>query len=103
MVSYSTLKLRMTYPVYLALSRAVVDLIAEDAVRGVATIVANRVIDAYRHATRTPWVRRIAPAELLQVQGDLEVAGDLATNAVHLTSPPGGVTPLVIGLDEAWS
>ncbi len=35
--------------------------------RDIALLVANKVIESYRHATRTPWIRRLKPEELFQV------------------------------------
>ena len=35
--------------------------------REIALLVANKVIESYRHATSTPWIRRLRPEELFQV------------------------------------
>ena len=57
-----------------------------------ALIVVNKVIDSHRHATSTPWIRRVIPEELFQFHYLKKRQNQHIEGQLHRIFPGGGVT-----------
>ena len=59
--------------------------------RDFAQLVVNKVIDSYRHATRTPWIRRVNADELFQLNCLTEFSSGQSVRQLDKVFPGGGV------------
>lgn len=59
--------------------------------RDFAQLVVNKVIDSYRHATRTPWIRRVNSEELFQLNCLTEYPSGQSVGQLDKVYPGGGV------------
>lgn len=60
--------------------------------RDFAQFVANKVIDSHRHATRTPWIRRVKQDELFQLDYCITLSNNLVQKETDILSLPSGIT-----------
>ena len=57
-----------------------------------AQLVTNKVIDSYRHATRTPWVRRVKTEELYQLDCRKVLSNGQTMGEATIVSAASGIT-----------
>ena len=102
LVNYSNLTIRMEWPTFDSIAREVRGITNVEVIQGVAGYVANRVIESYRVATRTPWVRTVASKELFNLAAQI-TCSDGVVEAIQIgSSGLGAITLPVTGLsDEA--
>jgi len=99
LVSYSEFSLSLDYPTFEELQRQVGGHTNIEILRGIARTVINHVLDAYRQATKTPWIRRLADSDLYMLEGQATYAKGEA-EIIASVGPPRSITLPVKGLSE---
>jgi hypothetical protein len=99
LVSYSEFSLSLDYPTFEELQRQVGGHTNIEILREIARTVINRALDAYRQATKTPWIRKIADSDLYMLEGQATYAkGEV--EIIATVGPPRSITLPVKGLSE---
>jgi len=93
-VSYTQLTLILDWPTFEHLSGQVGLPPDEKRLRQVATSLTNYVLEAYRHATNTPWIRRVPGTQLYNLEAYVTHADGEVEGILSLGPPPGQrITP----------
>lgn len=98
LVKYSTVAIRLDWPVFQNIASKLSGGTDSEVVRNVALSVVNRVIDVYRHAAKIPWVRRIVPQELFQLRAEVYHDDGTTSSLSDIVFVPGGITLPITGL-----
>ncbi len=99
LVSYSEFFLSLDYPTFEELQRQVGGHTNIEILRGIARTVINHILDAYREATKTPWIRRFADSDLYMLEGQATYANG-EVQVIASLGPPRSITPPLKGLSE---
>jgi len=99
LVSYSEFILSLDYLTFEELQRQVGGNTNSEILRGIARTVINHILDAYRQATKTPWIRKLADSDLYMLEGQATYAEGEAEIITSL-GPPRSITLPVKGLSE---
>ena len=93
-VSYTQLTMTLDWPTFKQLSGQAKASPDEKCLRQVAIYLANHVLEAYRHATNTPWIRRISGTQLYNLEAYVTYANGEVHGITSLGPPPGhAITP----------
>jgi hypothetical protein len=100
LVSYTQLTLTLDWPTFEHLSGQVGAPPDEKRLRQVATSLTNHVLQAYRHATNTPWVRRIPDTQLYNLEAYVTYSNGEVQGILSLGPPSGHRITLPLKLSQ---
>ena len=98
LVSYSSVTIQMQWATFDSIASGVNASTKEELIEGVAGYVANHVLESYRVATSTPWVRAVAGKELFNLGAEISRSDGVVEGIRIWRSGVGPITLPVTGL-----